>query len=128
MSKHTPTPWRVSQEMYGIDNMRVEGVEAQREGYVEPVANCGYGAGCAENAAHIVKCVNAHDALVEALEALMPYVPRSWVAYTGINLSPALLDSPDAQAAIKARAALALAKGSEGVNDYIEAISAPEGE
>lgn len=30
------------------------------------------------NAAHIVRCVNAHDALVEALKACLPYVSGAY--------------------------------------------------
>lgn len=58
---HTPTPWKVADE-YIFDRHRNEIATTTTSGlsFEEDEAN----------AAHIVKCVNAHDDLVEALETL----------------------------------------------------------
>jgi hypothetical protein len=43
-------PWQFTANMYGIDNMRVFGVEEINDGITQGVANCGYGKGCEANA------------------------------------------------------------------------------
>jgi len=62
--EHTPTPWEVQDEI-GI-------VDYENGGLISVVDNfkCGTSIPGDEreaNAAHIVKCVNAHDGLVEVL-------------------------------------------------------------
>lgn len=58
---HTPTPWRVKHS--GLDAYIVGGPENF------PCANMpGQGPTSEANAAHIVKCVNAHDELVATLK------------------------------------------------------------
>lgn len=47
---HTPGPWQFTANMYGIDNMRVFGVEEINNGLTQGIANCGYGEGCEANA------------------------------------------------------------------------------
>ena len=61
MNKHTATPWRVSKMKDG--GFRV--VQAYAPiGQITCIRN-------GDNAAHIVRCVNAHDELVKALEFVM---------------------------------------------------------
>lgn len=74
-SKRTAEPWIAQHRgtskdiILGRDHFRV-GTELE---VADPDAVCihVYGARKAEKAAHIVECVNAHDDLVEALEALL---------------------------------------------------------
>ncbi len=67
-TKHTPTPWVYTAEMYGINNMRVYGVTGGIHN--QGIANCGYDARgeSKANAGFIVRACNAHDELVAALE------------------------------------------------------------
>ena len=39
-TQHTPGPWHVSNDMYGVGNLLVAGVTASN---AEPIANCGIG-------------------------------------------------------------------------------------
>lgn len=63
--QHTPTPWRISEvfgrghknHIAGADDYQVSDCESYKKSLIEQEAN----------AAFIVKCVNAHDELVEAL-------------------------------------------------------------
>lgn len=41
-TQHTPGPWAIAANMYGIGNLRVEGVEVSRDGITQPIANCGW--------------------------------------------------------------------------------------
>lgn len=66
MSKttHTPTPWEAeSDSVWHEDFGRVALLAAPHHPDGEKIASA--------NAAHVVKCVNSHDALVEALEHVM---------------------------------------------------------
>jgi len=56
----TPTPWQV--EEYRNGNLIVIGTNTKEVAYTPRKST--------EDAAHIVRCVNAHDTLVAALEAL----------------------------------------------------------
>lgn len=60
--KHTPTPWTQTNDMRGIGNVPVAGVESYGHG---SIANCGTDGHA--NAAHIVTCVNGHAKLLDAL-------------------------------------------------------------
>ena len=63
MTKHTETPWKLGHnhnDIFDVDN-HVIGTTYIREVLGE----------CQANAAHIVRCVNAHDALVAALQAVI---------------------------------------------------------
>lgn len=66
MSKHTPTPWKEGTR--GPNNCPVIGNE---QGLMVCMVNTGvnFQNEADANAAHIVLCVNSHDALVKALEA-----------------------------------------------------------
>lgn len=73
-TKHSPTPWTV---VHGLDGTYIE-APPEPLGKVmcrHTVARCDYGTVVRyrENAAHAVRCVDAHDALVAALEALTDY-------------------------------------------------------
>ena len=60
MSKHTPTPWKVNRLADG--HIDIDGIGQNALAHLQTNQEA--------NAAHIVKCVNAHDALREALERL----------------------------------------------------------
>jgi hypothetical protein len=68
--EHTKTPWHIGifseLRISGADGIGIAQLSeiSPRRDYNESVAN----------AAHIVRCVNAHDALVAALEQCLPYV------------------------------------------------------
>ncbi len=91
-SKHTPTPWKTIPRANG--SLDILGGEI---GYWLATAT-------EHNAAHIVRCVNAHAALVDALRGLM--VPSGCVDGCGHSN-----DYPHLLACDTARAALALAEG-----------------
>lgn len=68
MSKHTPTPWESQNNViFGdVDNPEHDGDSpyiGKLEGQLEDDNKA--------NAAHIVKCVNVHDELLEALKGLL---------------------------------------------------------
>lgn len=77
-TKHTPTPWRVEADTTLIwGDCNPDDNSTRGMGY--PIAKCNinpsgnwstgpYADEGAANAAHIVKCVNLHDELVEALK------------------------------------------------------------
>lgn len=91
-TKHTPTPTPWATGIQG---------DIFKDGYGD-IANC-TNSNAHANAAHIVRCVNSHEALVEALEIL-----SNW------DFTPFLQEcEKPAYAAniVKAREALALAKG-----------------
>lgn len=62
---HTPTPWRLLDNTGGKRTL----VHVECEATLEPV--CSIPRKRMADAAHIVHCVNTHDALVEALEDLV---------------------------------------------------------
>jgi hypothetical protein len=64
MSTHTPTPWTTHRHAEGVDLIGPDLGFTIGEIFADPAANA------EANAAHIVKCVNAHDELVAALMAL----------------------------------------------------------
>lgn len=63
-TKHTPTPWRVSENAYGCFHIM------HGEGRASSVVAGGndHNTLSGSDAAHIVKCVNMHDELVGALK------------------------------------------------------------
>ena len=65
--EHTPTPWKVGAK-HTIGFVSVE--DDQSCGMTIPFIDV-YGTNPEANAAHIVKCVNMHDELVEALDNLL---------------------------------------------------------
>lgn len=68
-SKHTPTPWYWGDKSHhGYFNLRSDSgiVINAEENYGAPYMEISD-----EDAAHIVKCVNMHDELVEALESVL---------------------------------------------------------
>jgi hypothetical protein len=73
--KHTPTPWKVNENNYGMG--MIEAVINDRK---QLVARCykvrpaSVGETAKEieaNAGHIVKCVNLHDELIQRFESLV---------------------------------------------------------
>ena len=68
MSAHTPTPWRCT---YGGTPLRAKRIAFKDES----IANC-VGPQSMSNAAHIVRCVNAHDELVAALRLVRPEIAK----------------------------------------------------
>ena len=87
--KHTPTPWT-------LEGRNILG--AAHDGSMRCIAPVSgqSPANADANAAHIVRCVNAHDALVESLSGLIEWMEQHHPTAAS-NIS-------------KARAALALAK------------------
>ena len=68
-SKHTPIPWRMRfTETDGIESWEVLGPNEY-----EWIADCGVGGNSKDCAAYIVHCVNNHQQLVDALEAISSY-------------------------------------------------------
>jgi hypothetical protein len=63
---HTPGPWHFTANMYGIDNMRVFGVEEINDDFTQGIANCGFGEGCEANA----RLIAAAPEMLEALKLL----------------------------------------------------------
>jgi hypothetical protein len=90
---HTPTPWLVERRTIITD-------KSAAIAYASTSRAMEYAEG---NAAHIVRCVNAHDELVAALRA----IADSWPAHGSMTVN-AIADAM----AEKARAALAKAKES----------------
>lgn len=69
--KHTPTPWSVKPTSLWTDTpWRIEGADGFSACLVYGDGALNKGTTVA-NAAHIVKCVNAHDALVQRLQELV---------------------------------------------------------
>jgi len=124
---HTPTPWTLGpwiesdgHRVYaligrGKDQIASVSVYGKRQHSGEVAGRAlkygGHQRTIAEpiaeaDAAHIVRCVNSHDALVAALDAL------SLAAYGAVN-APGVAKYQDAfeSAQVQARAALAAAKG-----------------
>ena len=63
-TQHTPTPWQINKNNYC--KIEVPKINSDNTFEIAMLNN-------ATNAAHIVKCVNLHDELVEALNVLMMY-------------------------------------------------------
>lgn len=92
---HTPTPWTIKpNQKYLI----VAGVPNMDKGRVASCASYDHSSEAEANAAHIVRCVNAHDELVLNLRAAEAYI-KVVADHTG--LEPTVL--------LRIRAALAKA-------------------
>lgn len=86
MSKHTPTPWGIGPygevfqdkgEFYGLrDRVELTGFSLTT-GAANPEA--------VANTEHIVRCVNSHDALVQALRDTLDFYERHSNRWDGIN-------------------------------------------
>lgn len=76
---HTPTPW-AEQEMPGGCNDRITADDGEGK------TICEFPYGLDANSAHIVRCVNAHDDLVAALQ-----MARARIR----NLSEAIMDAKE---------------------------------
>jgi hypothetical protein len=72
---HTPGPWRLADDMRGVGNFRVHGVEGP-PGYGS-VANCGTGDDGAANARLIVAAPDLLAALHAALDCIEKHVPAT---------------------------------------------------
>ena len=72
---HTPTPWYISDSRFTKGNVILSKIE-----------ECGahvctmpeFKDAAQANAAHIVRCVNAHKGLVEAVELLLRHAPTKF--------------------------------------------------
>lgn len=102
--KHTPTPWvELYRAEYGAVLVGADG---------RPVCSLNSGWAMsprAENVEHIVRCVNAHDELVAALDALVGI--RAGTDATHEDAYRAMFKGVGAAAWDQARAALARARG-----------------
>ena len=69
-TQHTPTPYYATKQGRGI---HIQSAKINEDNYVCEV----YGTlNDKANAEHIVKCVNSHDALVEALKMLVVHIEK----------------------------------------------------
>lgn len=106
-SQHTPGPWPCE---YTGDGKRIlvgKGLVEGPNGY--EVAEV-YSDDCPREVAEAnARLIAAAPELLEALETLLPYAP--WVPKAGIPMTPELEEKPDVQAVLKARAAIAKARG-----------------
>lgn len=68
MVKHSPTPW-----VFEDEYVRDCGGDIVADVYVQPTADAGES--MEANAEHIVRCVNLHDELVEAMELVIERGP-----------------------------------------------------
>jgi hypothetical protein len=72
ISTHTPTPWRVSNGTTGRYRSPTTTIAVDHASGVEQTVATMAGISASKaDAAHIVRCVNSHDALVAALRALL---------------------------------------------------------
>lgn len=102
-TKHTPTSWRVGVNQHGGAHVvSAAGVDSELICEMPGGGNCGMqlndlGKECSlANAARIVKCVNAHDELVEALRTLRAEVAdmesrAGWAGNGGRQMADAVL-------------------------------------
>jgi hypothetical protein len=70
--KHSPTPWRLRKSTFrsGEVEFSIEGTDCE----TLCIFDVGERPIDAINAAHIVRCVNSHDALVGALRSVIEYL------------------------------------------------------
>jgi hypothetical protein len=94
--KHTPTPWKVCRHS---DNGELVVRSKSDQGIV---ANCqcdsysldnqaGLEQECKANAEHIVKCVNMHDELVDALKAMVEDAGYAGATHDGLHQAETVL-------------------------------------
>lgn len=65
---HSPGPWYFTANMYGINNMRVFGVENLNGPFPEGVANCGVGVWSEANARLIAAAPEMFEAIQDLFE------------------------------------------------------------
>jgi hypothetical protein len=108
MSKHTPGPWYVFNTADIFTNLgakNAEGIEASsRDGWM--IADCDMGGLCLAEVRANSSLIAAAPELLEALEAILPFIPNSSAAEGG-----AARFSANVAAADKVRAAIAKARG-----------------
>lgn len=113
MAEHSPLPWRVEFDRSTGTLSLVDVVDVNHDGVCEFSNSEGLDSA---NAALIVRCVNSHAALVEALNDAVDALK----CFHGLGMSPAVAaeawalyrqHSPEMK---RIRAALALAEGREG--------------
>jgi hypothetical protein len=113
-TKHTPTPWKSFVNLRCATPLKGCYINACGENaarIADVLSQCGVGTQeeCEANAAFIVRAVNSHDALVEALESLIRNSPCVPIFKVGGGVDTYSLRIPDDRMAA-ARAALAAAK------------------
>jgi hypothetical protein len=82
--KHTPGPWQFTDNMYGINNLRVFGVEDKTGPF--NVANCGFGVWSEANAHLIAAAPEMLEALKESLVLLdVSYLDWAWAKTPNAN-------------------------------------------
>lgn len=81
-AKHTPAPWKVfyatnnDQLIIGVGQETGEGIIASNGSF------WGTDAEAKANAEHVVKCVNAHDSLLDALELVKSQLEKDYITMT----------------------------------------------
>ena len=88
MKTHTPGPWHVSDDMYGVGNLLVAGVTASN---AEPIANCGLGKTGKANARLIAAAPELLDALQTAAMALIGYTHRNEIIENALDSARAAI-------------------------------------
>lgn len=92
MNQHSPTPWRIVDE---VDIAAADGLlvvmDGRDGGFTE------IHGGMRANAAYVVRCVNSHEALVKALAGLMTY----YVQCFGTGNAECVLPFLEAREALK---------------------------
>jgi len=101
-SQHTPTPWKVAESVKGKTCYAI----VSRDGWIADLNEC-HGDRLA-NASFIVRAVNSHEALVDALIMALPYVET---ALEDRGYKPGVVD----QMVKKIREAIALAEGEQKI-------------
>jgi hypothetical protein len=114
--KHTPGPWEIANDMYGIGNMKVYGVECKQNGIRQPIANCGWDdRGESEANARLIA---AAPEMLEALEDVELRCTQARIASTiGKKDQTEFLRSELERIAEHARAILAKAQPKGGNDD-----------
>ena len=74
--KHTPGPWRVADNMHGINNVPVHGV-VDKQGMA--IANCGNGSDSSINARMIAAAPELLDALLKTVRYLADLNGCDWI-------------------------------------------------
>ncbi len=105
--KHTPTPW------VATPGRRTIAISTPRNGSWREIATVPCTSGTDEtNAAHIVKCVNAHDPMMDALGKLVDvYGTIGFLIGKPGEATPVEVMQAMGECVIVARAALKLARG-----------------
>ena len=92
MSEHTPIPWEAAKGGFNRDDgERIWGTIENNKWIVAEIEQEPCGGDPESNAALIVRCVNSHDALVEALESMLSGIEGNHLTEGDCNQARAAL-------------------------------------